>query len=223
MNVRKLLARLNPATLNLSGSGGGGPDIAPDDIAGALGFVEAGIGRELLCHLWWPLGATLSAEHLQREIFLIQHEEFARLERLMVVARLELHLVETNYQARLLRTRHDEAEIRRCQAARDQARGACWPHQPLVYARITAAVLNEMAGTTLCKQCRGDGCAACDMTGAIAISARQRADAIGRDEAAYRQRWGKVYEFTYRRLRDAEQQAARALRRALREDWEQAA
>ena len=36
----------------------------PEDVAHALGRVKAGIGREVLCLIWWPDGARLTAKDL---------------------------------------------------------------------------------------------------------------------------------------------------------------
>jgi hypothetical protein len=218
MNVRKLLARLNPGTMNLRGGGAGGPDLSPEDIAGALGFVPAGLGREVLCFLWWPLGASLKPAQLMREVALIQAREHARLAAALRNATDRLVDLELVYYSSRLAPPELRGEIQRAARDRDAAREQSWSYQPEVYANISRAVLAEMAGTTLCPACKGDGCAHCDGTGAIAISARQRAEAIGRDEAAFRKRWARVYDFTYRRLRDAEQQAARTMARALRDD-----
>ena len=223
MNVRKLLARLNPSTLNLRGAGSGAGDVSAQDIAAALGFVPAGLGREVLCHLWWPLGASLKPTELLREIALIQSREHARLAAALKAATDQLVDLELRYYCSRIPGPELRGEIDAATRARDSARERCWSYHPDVYARIGRAVLAEMAATTLCPACHGDGCAHCDNTGAVPISARQRADAIGRDEAAFRKRWARVYEFTYRRLRDAEQGAARALAKALRNDQERAA
>ena len=223
MNVRKLLARLNPGTMNLRGSGRGGQDLSPDVIAGALGFVEPGLGREVLCHLWWPLGARLTQVQLLREIALLQHVEHQRLRAELAAAAERLQMAELRYYTTRCRSPDDEREVRRATTARDQAREQCWPFQPQVYARIGTAVLNEMAGTQLCPACKGDGCGECEHLGVVPTSERQRAESIGVGRGPYRSRWFKVYDFTYIRLREAERKAGNQLRAALRDDWERAA
>jgi hypothetical protein len=223
MNVRKLLARLNPGTMNLRGSGRGGQDLSPDVIAGALGFVEPGLGREVLCHLWWPLGARLTQVQLLREIALLQHFEQARLRTQLAAAEDRRQMAELRYYTTRCRSAEDEREVRRATVERDQARELCWSYDPQVYARIGVAVLNEMAATQLCPACKGDGCGHCEHLGVVPVSALQRAAAIGVAETPYRKRWFKVYDFTYIRLREAERKAGNQLRAALRDDWEAAA
>jgi hypothetical protein len=223
MNVRKLLARLNPGTMNLRGSGRGGQDLSSADISGALGFVEDGLGREVLCHLWWQLGARLTRSQLLREIALLQSLELSRLRRALRNASDRLTEAELRYYATRCRSAEDEREKRRATAERDQAREQCWSYDPQVYARIGVAVLNEMAGTQLCAACKGDGCPSCEHLGVVPVSALQRAAAIGVAETPYRKRWVKVYDFTYIRLREAERRAGNQLRAALRDDWEAAA
>ncbi len=51
-HVGKLLARLNPTTVRYDIGRGGMPELTPQDIAGALAMVPAGLGRELICRLW---------------------------------------------------------------------------------------------------------------------------------------------------------------------------
>lgn len=223
MNVRKIMARLNPRSPSLQGSAGGKGDLTDQDIAAALGFCPPGLGREVFCYLWWPLGASLRPEHLHREIALVQHHELCRLRNRLAAADLDLALAQL--QANLTVVQHDAADqaVRRALAARDAAREQCWPFDAVVYGRIRAAVLAEMAESRLCPKCRGDGCLECDGIGVLAASNLARAHAIGRDEAAYRKRWGRVYDFTLRQLHAAEHGAARALRQALRAEWEDAA
>lgn len=223
MNVRKLLARLNPATLNLRGGGAGGPDLSPDDIAGALGFVPAGLGREVLCFLWWPLGASLKPGQLLHEVGLIQHAEHRRLRQALQRAVDALEIAELRYYLSRMATPDLRTGVDRATRARDEARDRCWPYQPEVYAKIGAAVLREMAEDHRCPRCNGDGCAHCDHAGILPVSSLSRAAAIGVAETPYRKRWSRVYEFTYRALRDAEQQAARDLRKALRSPMDTAA
>jgi hypothetical protein len=219
MNVRKLLARLNPATLNLRG-GGGGPDLTPDDIAGALGFVPAGLGREVLCFLWWPLGTSLKPGQLLQEVGLVQHAELRRLRHHLDRAVGALEIAELRYYSSRIATPDLRADVERAIRARDEARDRCWPYQPEIYAKIGAAVLREMADDHRCPRCNGDGCPHCDHIGILPVSSLQRAAAIGVAETPYRKRWSRVYEFTYRALRDAEQRAARQLHQALRNPLE---
>ncbi len=58
-NLAKLMARLNPKSLNLRGTSGGIPEITTEDIAGALGLASrAGPGPRLAVLVvalrWWP-------------------------------------------------------------------------------------------------------------------------------------------------------------------------
>ena len=47
-DVRKLLARLNPASMQYDGARGGFGGMTAQDIAGALGMVPYGLGREVM-------------------------------------------------------------------------------------------------------------------------------------------------------------------------------
>ena len=54
-DVRELLARLNPTTIRMDiGTGGGAGTLTNIDIAGALGMVPAGLGRDLMELLHGP-------------------------------------------------------------------------------------------------------------------------------------------------------------------------
>lgn len=225
-DVRRMLARLNPATSRFEVGSGGACELTPQDVAAALAFVPAGLGREVLCALWWPEGARLSREALNEAIAEQQRAEFARRRQVLEVAQLELHCAE---EAAFLTNRVSiDARVRAAglRAKADRAKDQVWPWRPEMHVVIRRAVLEELARPNLCPDCGGAGemmlealrvvCETCEGRGLLPVSDRARAARIGRDEAAYRRTWRPMYEWLLRLLSDAETKARRELASALR-------
>lgn len=218
MNVRKLMARLNPGTIRYDGGGGGGiPTLTPQDVAGALGMVPDSLGRELLCHLWWPDGARLTRRDLHDKLAIVQFEEFDRLMDTLRAAQLAAHLAE-----------HDGLGSRtKAQTRLEDVRAQMWPGigPHTRYRFVREAVLAEMATPAICTACAGRGqilretlvvvCATCNGIGRKQVSARRRATAIGCDESSYRRSWRLPYEYLLAYCVDAEDKAARLMKSAL--------
>lgn len=196
MHIGKSLARLNPKTSQFTMGSGGVPDLTPQDIAAALAFVKPGLGRELICRIWWPAGAALTAADLDELLMTAQLSEWrSRMDKVL--------------DAQLVRAyAKNDSERSRASAALDRARALMWPRlgPEARYAAIRLGVLEEMSSSLLCKVCRGRGsvidgekiinCPTCDGSGHRTVSDRYRAKLIGRDVTTYKQTWAPVYEWT---------------------------
>lgn len=223
MHVGKMMARLNPANVRFDVGSGGQPDLTSTDIAAALAFVPAGLGRELLCLVWWPAGAQLTARDLSAQMESAQRGEWTARETRMLDATLAV-AVHTGHES-----------LRKAQRQYADAHAARWPRWVVDaelgtlspgYARVRAAVLTELCSPGLCPACAGRGhrvddygvhvaCAPCKGSGRRAVSDRWRAEALQITEGGYRHTWGRVYEWTYQLCADALGEAARAMERAV--------
>lgn len=201
MHIGRALAKLNPKNVRFDVGAGGIPELTPQDIAAALGCVEDGIGRELLCQVWWPDGAKLSEYHLLALMTDIQRLEWQRREDAMVDAMLAVAMYGGS----------------KGQAAYTTAHAARWPSMVRVehglaivapgYEHVRHAVIAEMKGLGLCPGCGGRAavriesgqvciCPRCLGSGHMAISERARAEACGMSWTTYRDTWAPVYEWT---------------------------
>jgi len=219
MHIGKLLARLNPSSVRYGSLGGGAPELTPQDIAAALAMVPSGLGRELLCRLWWPDGAALTAKDLDRLMMDAQLEEWKRRMDVLVTAQIAVAVAD------------DPITRARSLASLDTARARVWPRlgAESCYQSIRGAVLAEMSSAAHCTKCAGHGnvrttfgrvvsCDPCGGSGIVKFSDRARAGLIERDESTYRRVWKPVYEWTERRCQDAVSPASSAFRRALGRD-----
>lgn len=216
-NVRKLVARLNASTCRFDVGRGGIPELTPQDIAAALGMVQDELAREVFCAIWWPDGARLAAKGLDQLIARIQFAEWRRRMETMLDAQLVLAAARAE--------RNMEGE-RRGETMLADSIGQMWP--ALVqeaYALVRGAVLDELRAPEPCEACGGIGdftimgravpCGECGGGGRVPRSNRQRATSIHRDEAAYRRTWRGVYEWTLRRMQEAEQTGGAELARRI--------
>lgn len=217
-DVRRLLARLNPAVCRFDIGQGGVPDLTPQDVAAALGMVPPGLGRELVCRLWWPDGARLSPKELANEINRAVFGEWLRRARRLEAAKLALHLAEEDRHGSLSRAR---SEV-------EAARAMCWPAVGPMYRKIREAVLLEMSGVNHCQRCVGRGfvinraglhvaCTNCEGRGWAPVSDRQRAVVLGINESSYRRYWRGVFEYVYAHCTDAEAKARAQLAARLKD------
>lgn len=194
------MARLNPKNVRFDVGSGGIPELTPQDIAAALGMVEDGIGREMLCQVWWPDGAKLTEGNLLEVLADAQRQEWQHREDAVVNATLAVAW-----------RGHNARE------AFAQAQENRWPRLihvktglPTIapgYSKVRMAVLKEMKGAGLCSICHGrtvtsasNGvvtmCQACLGSGHQATSSRSRAEACGIEWKTFRDDWQKVYEWT---------------------------
>lgn len=211
-NVRKLIARLNPASIRYGAGRGGIPELTPQDIAGALGMVRDGLGREIFCHLWWPDGARLTQAQLFEHLVHAQFEEWNRRADILRAAQIAHYLAD------------DPARAKSQLAA---ARNQMWPGIAghTIYRMIRLAVLLEISSPNLCEACGGRGevrrgsltiaCDECHGEGRQGRSDRQRAASIHRDVSNYVRTWRGPYEWLYEHCRDAEDKAVHQFEAAL--------
>lgn len=199
-----LLARLNPKNARFDIGPGGLPELTPADIAAGIAMVPAGLGRELLCRIWWVDGAELSDTELDRLLSDAQLSEWRDRMDAMLNAQIAVAYAEGQSLAQRQRAGH----------MLDTARAHMWPRigPGSCYADIRRAVLVELSTRFLCDTCHGRGvlihqskviaCSSCAGSGRGKVSDRSRAEAIGRDESTYRVTWRPVYEWTRRLCQD---------------------
>lgn len=201
-------------------------DLHPEG-AGALGFVEPGLGRLVFEVCWTPSGHLLRGK-LHEAVVELVLPEIGRQTKQLVEAHLDVQLAE----AALAWSRAPKPEQR---MAVDRARGRlgalraqAWPRTTLEsLPALTVAAVREIALKNHCACCEGRGqvlvgdlltpCAACNSRGVVPMSDRKRAQAIGKNESVYRRHWRHAYEWLHAHLWDAEQQAARETVAALME------
>lgn len=221
MNARKLMARLNATTIRFDVGRGGLPELTPQDIAGALGFVKDEFAREVFCAIWWPDGAAISRQSLNDRLRTLLLEEFARRCRQSEIARLEFHVAEANFEARRVHNHADRAELARLTDRKAEADRERWPGEMAIYPAIAYAVLAELVSSNQCGRCGGRGitlngmivvtCPKCDGRGSSSSNDVRRATLIGKEPSAYRKTWARVYEWLYAKAASAESTAARLI------------
>lgn len=216
------LARLNPKNVRFDVGTGGTPELNSTDIAAAIAFVPEGLGRELLCHVWWPDGAKLTAEVLDQRITIMQIQEWTRRQEAMRIAEAA-YAVAVDPHAKL-----------RAEVKLEVAYKRVWPGIMLndqsgirpTYGAVRRAVLDELANTG-CEVCEGKGivnnankrvtCKTCLGSGEHRRSDRSRAAACGLEShSTYVRQWRKVYEWLLEACRAELEPAERAFERALR-------
>ncbi|KRG69133.1 hypothetical protein [Pseudoxanthomonas dokdonensis] len=229
-NARELLARLNPTTVKFDIGRGGQPQLTNQDIAGALAFVSPGLGRSLLEACWWSDGAARSRKSMRNEVMALVVPELQRQSRALSHASLDLQLVKAAiaWSGRGA-TAEQSRELASCEARLEQVRAGTWPRTTVEsLPTLVSAVIDEIAHPHRCERCEGRGhvmagelkvtCLLCDRTGLAKVSGRRRAHALGINERSYRDSWAGIYQWLLDAFRDAEQQAARQLSDALRDE-----
>lgn len=196
MRAPELMARLNPPNVRYDIGRGGVPDLTAQDIAAAIAMVRPGLGRELICRLWWPDGAALAPKEIDCLLMEVQLGEWRDRADALVTAQLRVEMA-TGSTARVRADRDLE-----------DARSRMWPQLggESKYGPIRAAVLAEMSAACRCQGCQGRGivlvesktalCSACTGSGRAQVSDRARAGALKTDVANYTRRWRAVYEWT---------------------------
>lgn len=191
----ELMARLNPTNIRYDIGRGGLPELTSQDIAAAVAMVRPGLGRELMCRLWWPDGAMLAPKELDRLLMEAQLGEWRRRADELITAQLRAEVAETDRGRRT------------ASASVEAAKAVQWPRvgPGSPYAAIRTAVLAEMSAACLCPECRGrgfvmadgkiSGCPTCETTGRAKVSDRSRAEMIGVNRETYRTTIAPVYEW----------------------------
>lgn len=202
MHPGKVMARLNAKNARFDIGSGSKTDLTQQDIAGALAFVPAGMGRELLCRVWWPDGSRLAASALDHLLLHAQLGEHGRREESMYRALAAVACKAKGDSSRYSELKYAEAHARR------------WPQwvtrmEPLTvtqgYALIRAAVVEELSSPKVCPDCTGRAerlvdklvqkCARCSGTGHVCFGPTWRAKHLGMKEPSYKQTWERPYEW----------------------------
>lgn len=223
MNPRELLVRLNVPAVRYELGRGGLPELTSLDIAAALGMIEDEFGREVLIVLWWSEGARPGWLHDYVRTRVLA--EYASRERSATSAKLELHMAQTEYDARRHHTLHDRRILEACMNAEMLAKADRWPWNPALYGRFCDVVLDELRDPDKCTICKGRGnvlreslwvsCIKCNGTGHKKEKKTWRANRLGLKEHVYRNTWDRVYQWVYFLIADAERNAANELSRRL--------
>lgn len=216
MYAAEMMARLNPATVRYDVGRGGMPELTPQDVAAALGMVPRGLGRELMCRLWWPEGAQLAASDLDQMLMDVQLAEWMRRADALVDAQLKAEVAKNDHMRR------------RAAAGIEIARANFWPRvgPGSPYASIRMAVLSEMSAACLCPACRGRGflleagkvvgCKFCECSGRAKVSDRNRAELVGVNRETYRRAIASPYEWLLAHCTELLDPARAAFERRLR-------
>ena len=221
MHIGKQIAKLNPKNCRFDIGSGGIPDLMPTDIAAALGMVDPGIGREVLCRVWWPAGAKMTAGQLREMVDVLLREEWARRESSMLDGLLAI-------ASRGSRGQGTYAAAHANRWPRLIVREHELPQLAPGYAKVRDAVLDELASAGLCQACGGRGttintdgmgvyrtCAACEGVGHLRLSDRGRAEMAGFSRKTFREGWSHVYDWLFQRCTDDLHQAERQFQHAL--------
>lgn len=227
MNPRELLARLNVPAIRFEIGRGGIPELTNVDIAGALGMIENGFARDVLCVVWWPDGCQRLAESMAEGMRIALLTEYAARERAHVAAKMDHHLADSavSAKAKHLRTEKEGKIVADLKAEIDRAKRRCWPWNVERYIAIFPAVVEEMRSPRRCSICEGRGtylieglvkdCKRCAGTGVRHGTIGWRAERLGiKDRHRFRV-WEPVYEWVYRKVADAEAAGAKELSRVV--------
>lgn len=228
-DVRELLARLNPANVKFDTGRGGLPELTNQDIAGALAFIPAGLGREVFIACHWPDGARLSRRRLDAMFNHLALTEWRKRINRLTDAKVDHGIAVSIRRWNNADTAEQRAEVYRTQVRIDQARAELWPDSlPEMLPLLLRAIVDELACPRNCSTCEGRGtllvgellttCADCQGMGRSKNSDRWRAARIGKQQANFRRDWRGCYQWLYDRLRDAECEAAASMARAVRKE-----
>lgn len=225
MNVRKLLARLNPTAQRWPEKRGSisartTDPITNEDVVGALGMVKNRLGREVLCFMWWPDGAALARKDLAAMISRAMAKEHASRGVAYQMASLDLIVAREVLVDQRAMTSEQRNNIKRLEYNQAALAALLFPTDADMRVRVRESVLDELLHPNRCPVCDGAGeieatstspasmCETCNGRGIVPISDRQRGARIGRAESSYRRSWRGLYEWTYNLLSHAERSAA---------------
>ncbi len=217
------LARLNPSHVKFDiGAGGGAPELTAQDVAGALGMVPDGLGRELLLAVNWPDAAKRNRPRLLELLTITQLREHNEREQAM-------------YRALCQVATSDARDKQRATAGYSAAHLARWPqiivkHDPLTFATpyedMRKAVIEELTHPKQCPECKGrelrdrvgqpKTCDRCLGSGVVQYGSTWRAKRLGIKRAAFIERWQRPYHWVLDLANESLAEAERALIRALR-------
>ncbi|WP_447898002.1 hypothetical protein [Stenotrophomonas sepilia] len=228
-DVRELPARLNQQTVRLDTGRGGIPELTNQDIAAALAFVPAGLGREVFIACHWPDGAALSRRRLDALFNHLAVTEWRKRINRAIDAKVTYGLAVALRQWQRAETAEQRAEVYRAQATLDKAKEEQWPESlPEMLPGLLRVIVEEIACPRNCGACQGRGtvlagelvkaCSDCDGTGHTKNSDGWRAKKLGKDPSNFRRDWKACYQWLFERIRDAEAEAARQMADAVRRE-----
>lgn len=197
---REMLARLNPTNVRFDvGRGGGNPELTNIDIAGALGMVPAGLGRNLL-----EYNAKHPDDRSKRDrvaigdlLKAVAQAEWGRRAEAHIHARVVAGLAAVVWEEGESRFDRDR-RVGALQAKIPIARENMWPDG-------VGQKVEAMLDSLLAEFCG---------------SPRKTNEEMGvmlglKSESGYRKVWAPIYQHLLDVMRDEEQEAARRLKRAL--------
>lgn len=198
-DVRELLGRLGPTNIRFDvGRGGGVAELTNIDIAGALGMVPAGLGREVLEAAWCPDVAAMRRHKLRDAVVGLVVPELQRQARRLGEAHLDLQLAEAAIAWSRSATSDQRRSVERARQVLAQVRAETWPTNTVEHLPALArAAVDEI---------REGG----------RRSDRSTAIAIGVDPSNYAKFWRPVYQWLLQWMVDAEAVAAGQMGAAVR-------
>ncbi|MGN6094235.1 MAG: hypothetical protein ACTHOL_17940 [Luteibacter jiangsuensis] len=227
-NVRKLVARLNASTCRFDIGRGGIPELTPQDIAGALGMVPRGLGREVFEACWWPDGALIRHRALRDAVLALVVPEIAKRDAVMRNCRLDVQIAESSMGWSAGRVTAEQiAELRKRNYLLEQAQATAWPKNVIEKLPImTKALIVEIGKGQHCEACSGASeitlegglrkvCEKCGGTGQSRSPDLQRAKAMCMDSRSFVRTWKPVYEWMLAKFRESEAIAAKRFMHAL--------
>lgn len=222
--IRAVLGRLYPRSPNMEMGSGGIPTLTPADITAALGMVQENLGREIFCALWWPPASRVTVQKLDLAMEEAQFGQFRELMDAMVVAQIAVMRADGEADGMHGRFGVMNAQAARARGMLEEAQANMWPRPSLdraksPYAKLRAAVLEELRSNNICKVCKGIAtiridhrfivCPGCAGTGHRSASYRDRAESIGKDRTEYfKGGWRRAYDWAFQRFGTLENRAA---------------
>ena len=198
-DVRELLGRLGPTNVRFDVGRGGGVDCLTDiDLAGALGMVPAGLGREVLEAAWCPGVAALRRHRLRDAVVGLVVPELQRQARRLSEAHLDLQLAEAAVAWSNSYTDVQRRHVERARQVLAQVRAETWPTNTVEHLPALArAAVDEIR----------EGLGRSDHATAVAVRI---------DPSNYAKLWRPVYRWLLQRMIDAESVAAMQMAAAVR-------
>jgi hypothetical protein len=198
-DIRELLARFHASSFRLdagAGTGGGVDALTNIDIAGALGMVPAGLGRDLLELLYGPDPSRADIVRVFHGITRLALEERNRRSRSFIDARTLWGITDC-----IAKFERDQGEQTRRNLGVLKARAAVAREQ--LFPERLEERMPQIAAVTM-GYMKGER-----------LSNRERAAALGVSDSTYREGWAVVVDWLLTQMAEAEQRAAERLRRAV--------
>lgn len=204
MDPREMLARLNPTNVRFDvGRGGGVPELTNIDIAGALGMVPAGLGRDLMEYKARLRGDRTRGERdrITGRLYQLAMAEWGRRSHAHCEARVNLGLSSSLATFNRDRSESMRRHLSILTAKVAVARDMLWPEALSEKLPVMATVLID------------------EFCGEPRPTNEEMAKRMGiKTEAGFRITWSPVYLTLLDLMREEEQEAAYAFKRALRRD-----